>query len=107
MQKEGKPEGGPGAEPGGGEREPEEGRVWPGDTGHSSGHHPPGEHSPSGMWGTPGMHSSFLTARQSHSLSLLKNVIINNSIIGAILCKCIAYMYVLIIVYNIHNVIII
>lgn len=86
MQKEGKPEGGPGAEPGGGEREPEEGRVRPGDTGDSSGHHTPGEHSPTGMWSTPGMPSSFLTPRQSHSLSLLKNVIINNSIIS-VMCN--------------------
>lgn len=84
MQKEGKPEGGPGAEPGGGEREPEEGRVRPCDTGDSSGHHTPGEHSPTGMWGTPGMHSSFLAARQSYILSLLKNVIIDNSIISVI-----------------------
>lgn len=84
MQKEGEPEGGPGAEPGGGEGEPEEGGVRPGDIGHGSGHHTPGEHSSTSMWGTPGMHSSFLAARQSHCLSLLKNRIINNSIISVI-----------------------
>lgn len=53
MQKEGEPEGGPGAEPGGGEGEPEEGRVWPSDTGHRGGHHAPGERSPPGTWGAP------------------------------------------------------
>lgn len=84
MQEEGKPEGGPGAEPGGGEGEPEEGGVWPGDTGHGCGHHPPGEHGPAGTWGTPGMHSSFLASRLSHRVSLLKNVLINNSIISVI-----------------------
>lgn len=53
MQKEGEPEGGPGAEPGGGEGELEEGRIRPSDTGHSRGHHTPGERSPPGMWGHP------------------------------------------------------